>query len=345
MSVEKRLNNAGFAKGAAWGTSVNAGAAGCGLASIEKGGLKLAMPPLEVDDITNANETDIDFANVNALDFTRSFYYQYGGLENMLLALLMGTAGAPTKQGETAAYLHVLAMKDTVSGLFGTYAEDSGASKIHTVPSVKVMKATFTYDNGRLKVSFSLRGNNVTDSDATVTSFSSITYPSIHTRAKAFQGVFRINAQTGADFAAGDVVKPKGWQLEITRTFDSEHESGSRYIVEPLETSKAQVKLTMEFARMDAVNAAWFAAWLAGTEQKADFTFTGPLIASTYYHYLKGQMPRLIIEDVEYPSSNIIPAKAVFRSVVADAAPTGMTGLTKPLTLGVMNTRATDYLA
>jgi hypothetical protein len=344
MSVEKRLNHAGFAKGATWGTAVDCAAAGCGITPLNPGGLKLNMPPLEVDNIYGAHETDIDFANINPTDKSLDFRYLYDGQENLLLALLMGTAGAPTQQAATAAYLHVLAMKDSVSGLFGTYAVEAGA-KIHVMPSVKVMKAVFTLDNGMLKSSFSLRGNLVADDSAVVTTFASVTYPSIRNRAKFHQGVFRMNAQGGADFASGDVIKPKGFTLEITRVFDSEHEAGSQSIIEPLETGKTNVKLTLEFPRMDAANDDYFAAWKAGTEQKADIKFTGSLIASTYYRYLHFQMPRLIIEDVEYADSNVVPAKIVLRSVKADAAPTGMTGLVNPLTINLMNTRTTDYLA
>jgi hypothetical protein len=344
MSIEKRLNHAGFAQGATWGTSVNCAAAGCGLTPLNPGGLKLAMPPIEVDDVASAYETDIDFANINPLDKTLDFRYMYDGLENQLLALFFGTAGDPVQQASTAAYLHTFALKDTVAGLFGCYATEVG-SKIHTLPSVKVMKMTLTLDNGMLKMSFATRADTVTDSDATVTTFASITYPAKHHRAKFHQGVFRMNAQSGADFAAGDVIKPKGFTLEATRTFDSEHTSGSKTIVEPLETGKVNVKLTMDFPRMDATNAAYFAAWIAATEQKADLTFTGPLIATTYYRYLKFQLPRLIVEDVEYADSNVVPAKIALRSVLADAAPTGMTGITLPLTALLMNTRTTDYLA
>jgi hypothetical protein len=44
------------------------------------------------------------------------------------------------------------------------------------------------------------------------------------------------------------------------------------------------------------------------------------------------------------PDGSIIPNKLVMRSLTADSAPTGMTGLTKPLTLTIINTRATSLL-
>jgi hypothetical protein len=98
---------------------------------------------------------------------------------------------------------------------------------------------------------------------------------------------------------------------------------------------------------MDAANAAYFAEWVSApaTEKKMDLIITGPIIASTFAYYLKFQFPRLIIEDVEYADSKIIPAKIVLRAVVADAAPLGMTGLTLPVYADIMNTRTTNLLS
>ncbi len=342
-SIEKRLNNAAIIKGATWGTAAQCGAVGCGIMPLNHGAFKLAYPAIEIDEVTNANETGIDFANVGAIDFTLNFNYRWDGLENILLANLMGTAGAPS--GASTDKTHTIVMKDSASGLFVTYACDKN-DKVHVVPSAKVTKATFGVNNGLITAAFGLRGNNVTDADGVVTSLTSVTYPSnIHKLAKFHQAVFRLNAQGGSDFGAGDVVSPKSFQLEIDRKFDSEHGAGSAYIIEPRENGKPTVKLTMEFPRMDTANEAWFANWTAGTELKGDITITGPIIVSAATYVLKFQMPRLIIEDVEFPDGGLIPTKAVFRAVVADSAPTGMTGLTKPVTITLVNLRSTDLLA
>jgi hypothetical protein len=343
-SIEKRLNKSAIIKGAAWGTAAQCGASGCGITPLNHGAFKLAMPAIEIDEINNANETDIQFANVSAIDFNLDFNYQWDGLENRLLAGLMGTAGAPVQQGATTAYLHTLVMNDSASGIYWTYACDKN-DKVHVVPSAKVTKGAFSFNNGLIKSTFGLRGNNVTDADAVVTALTSVTYPAIHNRAKASQAVFRLNAQGGSDFAGGDVIYPKNFSIEIERSFDSEHAAGSAYIIEPRENSKPKVKVVMEFPRMDTTNEAYFANWTAGTEKKADLTITGAVISGAYSYYIKFQFPRLIIEDVEFPDAGLISAKATFRAVVADSAPTGMTGLTKPVTITLMNTRTADLLA
>jgi hypothetical protein len=342
-SIENRLNNAAVIKGATWGTAAQAGAAGCGISPTNKGAIKLNMPVIECDEITNANETGIDFANINPADFTLDFNHNYNGLENLLLANLMGTAGAPNGAG--TAKTHTLVMADSVSGKFVTYAVDKN-DKVYVVPSAKVIKAAFSMNNGLIKSSFSLRGDTVTDADAVVTALTSVTYPqTCATHLKYSGAVFRINARGGSDFGADDVVKPNAFTIDIERKLDSVHGSGSAMILEPRENDKPTVKLTMEFPRMDTTNEAWLAAWKAKTEYKADLTITGSLIADSDYYFLKFQFPRLIVEDFDVPDGGLLAAKATFRAVVAATAPTGMTGLVKPVTITLMNTRTTDLLA
>jgi len=242
-----------------------------------------------------------------------------------------------------AAYQHTMTMADSTTGIFGTYAVEK-KSKIHVVPSLKVMKLSLTQANGLIKLNAGCRGTKVIDDSAVVTSMSSLTYPAIRNRAKFLQAVFRMNAQTGDALATGDIIKPKSFTLEPDRKMDSEHAAGSATIIEPRENGKPSVKLTMEFPRMDAVNELYFAHWIAKTEKKLDLTITGPVILGTHAYLLKFELPRLTIEDVEYADSNIIPSKIVMRSVVADSAPTGMT-VTDPLTATLINTRSTSLLA
>lgn len=343
--VESRLNKTAIKKGSVWNTEVDVNAAGNGI-YVSNPGVPKSSPQMIEDERATAFEKDLTVGNIGPSDFQLDCDYRWDGLENVLLALLMGTSPAPAQQGATAAYLHSLSLANSAVGLFGTYATEK-SSKIHVVPSFKVMKATYTFDNGKVKASFNLRGSRVIDNSAVITAMSSVTYPAnAHLRALAYQAVFRMNSQAGGALAAPtDVLKPKQFSLEIDRTYDSEHTAGSQVILEPLENAKPKVKFTMEFSRMDATNAAWFAAWTAASEQKADLVITGPLIASTYYYYKKFEFPRFIIEDVEYADAKIIPAKVVLRAVEADAAPTGMTGLTLPVYAGLMNTRTTSLLA
>jgi hypothetical protein len=341
--IEKRLNKSALIIGATWRTEADANAAGMGLLPLNQGVAQGKAQMLE-DESYGAFENKLTVGNYLPVDFPFDHEYRWDGNENKLLAALFGTSPAPTKQGETAAYLHSLSLADSVFGKFFTYATEKGA-KVIVVPSLKVMKGSFSYANGFVKASFGVRGSHVINDSAIITSLDSVTTPANqHLRALQSQAVFRMNAQGGADFGAGDVVEPKAFTLDIERKFDGEHVSGNRIIIESRENDKPSIKLGMEFPRMDTVNDAYFADWLAGTEKKADITITGPIIAGAYAYYLKFQFPRLIVEDVEYADSKIIPAKIMLRAVVADTAPTGMTGLTLPVYAELMNTRATSLL-
>ncbi len=259
-------------------------------------------------------------------------------------------SGAATYTSDIAcvgsgAYQHTLTMADTLDGIFFTYATEKG-SKYYAIPSFKVMKFSAMVNAGMVKMGFSCRGSKMVNDSAIITTLAAVTYPAIHntTRAKYGQCVFRINAQAGDALAVGDIVKPKGFTLELDRKMDSEHGSGSYTIMEPRGNGKPTVKHSLEIAHLDAVNELYHAAWIAGDEKKGDLTVTGPVIVGTHTYKVLFQLPRLQFEDVEIPDAQILPCKTTFRSVVADTAPTGMTGLTKPLTCIVVNTRATSLL-
>jgi len=450
--IEKRLNKAAVKKATVWGTAVDTDAAGMGFLPLNPGSPKSAVQMIE-DESYGAFETNLDVGLINPTDFSLDFDYRWDGRENLLLAMLMGTAGLPGMYfivsaannkldfGEggsqieatlsngtyTAAalcaeikakldasvgaltytvthdattrkftisaggnfelkwfsgtskatdcstllgysdaaddtgaatytsdvagagialnYLHSLVLLNKAFGIFGTYATEKG-TKIHTVPTFKVLKGSFSVNAGLIKAAFNLRGIKVVDDSALPAAFTSTTVDgNTHARAKFTQAVFRLNAQTGDDFVNGDIIRPKTFTLEIERKMDSEHVAGVQTIVEPVENDKPSIKLTMEFPRMDTTNAAYFADWIAATEKKADITITGPVIEGAYSYYLKFQLPRLIIEDVEYADSKIIPAKIVLRGLTPDTAPTGMTGVLVPVVAQLMNGRSANYLA
>jgi hypothetical protein len=452
--IEKRLNKAAVRKAATWGTAIDTDVAGMGFLPLNPGSPKAAVQMME-DESYGAFEANLDVGTIGASDFGLDFDYRWDGRENLLLAMLMGTAGVPgmyfiasnanhhidfeeagggeknavitngtytatgicaeiktrlealsnggltytvthdaatrkftiattanfslpwnsgtnkavaadtllgfaadlsgaqtytstgTAVGLALNYLHSFVLKNTVWGIFGTYATEKGA-KIHTVPTFKVLKGTFSMNAGLIKAALNLRGIQVMDNSALPAAFASTTVTgNTHARAKFTQTVFQMNGQGDADFDGGgaDIVKPKSFTLEIERKMDSEHVAGVQTIVEPVENDKPSIKLTMDFPRMDTANAAYFNAWTAGTEKKADIIITGPPIEGAFNFYLKFQFPRLVIQDVEYADSKIIPAKIVLRALTPDSAPIGMTGVLVPVVCQLMNTRSADYLA
>lgn len=453
--IEKRLNKAAVIKAVDWGLAADTDAAGMGILPLNPGSPKAAVQMIE-DEAASAFEGNLDVGVINASDFGLDFDYRWDGRENLLLAMLMGTAGVPgmyfivsnanhhidlaegvgelpatltngtytgaalaaeiktqlevagaltytvtyveaTRKFTIAAsgnfellwhsgthnaegqgvllgfahtdlsgddaytsdgtgvggglnYLHSFVLANSAVGLFGTYATEKYTT-IHTVPTFKVLKGTFSLSGGLIKAAFNLRGISVVDDSALPAAFTNTTVTgNTHARAKFQQAVFQMTPQGHAGFdGSTDILRPKSFTLEIERKMDSEHVAGVQTIVEPVENDKPSVKLTLEFPRMDTGNAAYFADWIAATpaEKKAELVITGPAIEGAFNFYLKFEFPRLILEDVEYADSKIIPAKIVLRGVTADTAPIGMTvpPLTLPVYVGLMNTRSADYLA
>ncbi len=341
--IEKRLNKTAWKKGATWGTEIDVDGAGNGILPLNAGVPKLTIPPVEEESAASAFQSDIDQGMFDPVDFSLEFDARYEGL-GPILAQVFGTAGTPTQQGATAAYLHVLQMADTIAGLYGTYCTEK-KDKFHVVKSVKPYKLTFSLGDGLVKLAIEMKGDEVIDNSTIITSLASLTTPDIHNRILCRQAVWRMNDQTGAALAGGDQIRPRDFTLEIERPMEDQFECGRQAIIEPLENAKPMVKLTLNFNRYDDVNKLYFADWKAETEKKLDVVFTGALIESTYYYYFKFQFPRFKIEDVDYPDDMIIPATVVLRGLEADSAPTGMTGITKPVQLDIINRRTTDMLA
>lgn len=342
--IEKRLNTTAFKKAATWGTEVDVNVAGTGLCALNAGAIKHGIIAID-DKACGAFEHDLDQGDYEAVDFGLVFDLRYDGLENVLIAMIMGTAGAPAQQDTTDAYLHTLQMANSIADLFGTYATEKH-DKIHVIPSAKPYKVALSIDSGKIKATINLLGDKVIDDSTTITAMDSVTTTDVHNRVLARQGVYRLNAQDGAAFDDGDKVKVKDMTIEIERRDMSQHyESESRSIIEPLEGDKPLVKVTLHFNRMDDTNDLYFSDWNSENEKKMDVVFTGANIESTYDYYHKLQFPRLKIEDVDYPEDSIIPASITMRALEADSAPTGMTGITKPVQWDIMNKTTTDLLA
>ncbi|MCK4648703.1 hypothetical protein KAT51_04180 [bacterium] len=249
----------------------------------------------------------------------------------------------PATKSDTKTYTHTLRLLAKMAGLFGTYATEKH-DKIEVVPSVKPHKLTFSVDAGKIKLSVDMKGNDLIDDSATVTSMAAVTIPDDHNRILFKQGVFRMNAQDGAEFADGDKIKIKDFTLEVERVVEDQYEAGSQKIIESLENDKVKVKLTLNFNRLDSVNEVYFADWKAQTEKKLDIVFTGAKIEESNYNYFKFEFPRMQIEDMEKPDEAIIPTSIILRGLEADAAPTGMTGITKPVRMTIMNENSADLL-
>jgi len=345
--IEKRLNKTAILKADAWGEEhAGLNAAGTGILPLNPGVPKRSVQMIE-DEAAGAFEANLDVGTFGPSDFGLDFDYRWDGRENILLGMLMGVDTAPAGPGAGGEYVHTITLANSAFGRYVSYATEKGA-QVHTVPTAKILKGTFSASGGLIKAAFNLRGSEITDATANL---ASSTVPvNSHHRAKFQQAVFRMNDYTlagGGTALTTEIIKPKSFSLEIERKMDTEHVSGSQVILEPVENDKPSVKLTMDFSRMDAVNAAYFAAWIAAvtTDKKADIYITGPHAGTGTVHYaLRFEFPHLVIEDVEYADSKIIPAKIVLRALAADVAQEGLTGLL-PIGIFLTNMMSASLIA
>ncbi|UCD07616.1 MAG: hypothetical protein JSW41_01450 [Candidatus Aenigmatarchaeota archaeon] len=344
--IEKRLNKTALKKATGnWATEEQVDGAGNGILPLNANVPSLSAAVLEDRSAASPFETYLKCGNIDPVDFGLEFDLRYHGL-GPLIAGAFGSAATPQQQGTTSAWLHALSLADKVAGIYYTYATEQ-LDKFLVVPSIKVQKLIFSVADGKVKLTVQCRGDNVLYDSTVITTLAAVTTPDLENIALADEGVFRMNVQGGAALASGDEVKVKNFTLEIERRgFEPHYNIGSKSMIEPLEgEEKPLVRLTIEMNRMDNTNKAYFADWKAGNEKKADFVFTGALIEDTYYNYFKFQFPRLRFEvPPVYEDASVIPAKIILRGVLASSAPLGMTGLTKPVYLDIMNKRTTIML-
>lgn len=332
---------AAIKKGSAWGTALGAGANDAILLTRESLPKRRA---LLVDPAAGqVHEREVDRGPI-AVSGSIEMEARYD-LANMLIALGMGTAGAPAQQGGTAAYKHTIQSADNADGKFTTLAIDK-VTEIQEYPSVKVLGFTLRGQAGQVCTrAFELVADDLVAPATVNVSKAAWTYRDRANRILFSQGVLRINAQAGGALAGGDTVKPASWEITYRRPAEGEYLAGNaNKIDEPVATGPVVVGLSLTFPIFSANT--WTAALQADTRYKADLVLTGLQISGAYYYSESLFFPHLVLEetDAQLIGAGKIPNPVRFKAIEASAAPTGMS-YTKPLTIELINKRTTDLLA
>ncbi len=87
---EKRFNDAAFKWATTWDTEVDANEALAGLRPLNPGAPKLNYPAIELDEVSDPNETGIGHANYGPCDFTLDFRLDYNDGAHKLIAGVFG---------------------------------------------------------------------------------------------------------------------------------------------------------------------------------------------------------------------------------------------------------------
>lgn len=336
---------AAIKKATVWGTAVACGANNGIL--ILPGNIKKDRSAQVDDSLGLYFAQDADIGEIKA-EGSIPMYLRYDSLD-LLIALAMGaTGGAPAQQGATAAYAQKFTLADDLDGLFATFCLYNQVN-VDECASLKLTGFTIKGEIGRAcGVTFdAIAIDKITGSVVnTSVTFANVTYFETANRVLYSQGVFRLNAQGGAALGSGDVIYPKSFELSYKRKMSGVYGvSGSFNLIdEPTNDDMPELKLKLEFPRYTA--ATHFTDWDANAAKKMDITFTGGLIASTYYRTFKISLPNLKYANVDLPiEKGILKHPVEFHVLGCAAAPAGMTNITKPFQIDVINRQSTNVLA
>jgi hypothetical protein len=279
-------------------------------------------------------------------------YLRYDGFD-LFMALFLGIAGAPVQQGASTAYAFAYKWLMSTDGLFATYAKHM-KNYIEEHPSLKIAGFTLKGQTGdALEISFNVISQNmVVDSIVnTLTTFNNVTNFEEANRVKFSEGTFRMNDQSAIALASGDKIYPSAFELTATRKlrgvygqYKTAAPNVQDLIDEPTNDGPPEIKLKLTFPRHTSVT--YLSALGADTRKKFDMSFTGGLIASTYYRNITLPFPHLqMLNDKPADAAGIIQEPLEFLVHGASIAPAGMTGITDPFWVTGINRLATDPLA
>lgn len=342
---QRRLLAAGAKKSAqSWGTAEALGA-GYGLLLESDGGLVRNQPYLPAKEADTPFILEGDLGPIDPVDFAPAFTQRYDpGALGILIAQLFGTAGSPGAVG--AGYAHILKWAEENYGEFCSFAVER-VSKILEVPSAKPHMLDLNIADGLLKGTLGLRGDTVKNDSSvnTATEMDALTYADRGNRIKFSElTVYLVNQSLGSDPDTTTAIVLSDVSLHFERPQDSPHKAGSKSIIEPMENAHSVITITMTFPRMNAVNNAYFADFIAETEKKAYIWFAGAYLngVSGQKYEFQFYFPRLRITNIDYPFDEIVPGTITLQAEEAASNPDGF-GNTVPY-LRIVNTRSTDYL-
>lgn len=278
-------------------------------------------------------------------------YLRYDGLD-LLFAMYMGIAGAPSAQG-SGAYAFTYKVSTLLDGLFYTFIKNM-KNYIEEEPSVKVIGITIKGEVGAkpLEVTFQVLCNNkiVNSAINTTGTFASVTFFEEQNRVRFSEGVFRMNAQSGAALGSGDTVYPSAFEFASKRKIAGELSTqyktsiNQELIDEPAGDGTMETTLKLTFARH--TGSTYIADLISDTKKKLDVTFTGSLIGGAFYRQFKLQFPNLQLKNADPADVNgNIKEPLEFVAHGCLSAPSGMTGLTDPFWISGINRLSTDPLA
>jgi hypothetical protein len=323
MSNNIREIGIGFAKGATWGDAVQPGT-GHGIHL-----MRFTPPKGDRSSQNDGNEFNHDLPTAVYMGDYPEQSGSMGGrvywaAMERIFASIFGIYTSSTP--EAGVVKHEFTFDPIIGNIFHSLAWDEG-DEIKCVPSFKFKNLKIFYDDG-FQWDAGIGGDRLT-----IPSWSEplvLTYPSEGLGLFRFLNtVVQINAQGGADFAAGDKINPSGIEINIdpkymTLPITTEHEGISAH--EPGDETP-EFTVLLNFPKKDSQNDYFLTSFNAGTKYKMRIKAESPAVipgkSSKYTWYL--DLPALYIpEPPTYELKSPIPSSVKFAIYRPSAAPTGM---------------------
>lgn len=356
MGVEPRFTKFAINKATSgsWGTGVAvATAVGAGDGHYVRGDLQVQLRMQK-----NPNESasqnfigSVEVSNVEAVAVSIPLFLHYNDtFQNILWALTMGTGGtAPTQVGASTAYTNTFEPATNKTGVYATIVRDK-VQYVSEVPGAKFTGFDISIgENGRMEIVWHAIGSDEKRDSTinTATQINALTFHSLSNRIFRGQGVLRVNSQSGGALGAGDAIKFTNIRLRFNQPLDSIHVGGQTSIVEPEETGFPSISLEVTCPRFDSANDVFFAGHRANSLYKADLTFTGGLIDATTNYGLMFQFPNMDVTEfiAHIPVAGQVNPRMTFRGLSTTTAPTGMSGVTKPIRVVTTGTQSGNPFA
>jgi hypothetical protein len=314
------------------------------------------MPTLVTDDAFNqtfVGTGEVGDRNPPTPDVQAQLRYEQ---IDSLLAMACGSVAAPVVVSSAGAnslvaYKHVITLAPELTHFLtlaidlNRYVSELRTARLRGI-SLKVG------DGGRISVSFPSVADRVVY-DSTVNTSSTVwgaAQAIIGHRVMRKDGVFRMNLASAGSLGASDVISQlKEFTFDYQRPLaQDDHVVGLDTIIEPDDDGFLDASLGLTFPRMTTLSANSMAqAFAGGAILKGDLTFTGAYVNSTTRRSIAFEFPAGQVSDFKASvtgASEIRPT-AKLSLYQASEAPTGMSGLTAPFRITIINANSANLLA
>lgn len=250
------------------------------------------------------------------------------------------------------ASTHVYTLAENTDGQFITMCAKLGALVVEEYTTAKVSGFTIKGGTGKpLEVEFKVichdKNRNTSSGTNTNTTILTVTFPETANRLLYKDIKFRMNTGSGGAISDSDRIYPVSFEFSFERKMTGVYGVGGSYnnVDEPTNDGNPTTSLKFELGRFEAAGLALIMAKEAGTAQKVDITFTGALLSGATYRSLLIEIPNAKFSDIDAPmKEGILTVPADMFCLGRIAAPTGMTALTAPFRLTLVNSFGGDVL-